>query len=267
MRANVLKSIWQSGGCVLNGWLHLPDSIAAEAMAHSGWDSLTIDLQHGVVDYGAALHMLQAISTTAVVPLVRVPWSEPGIIMKMLDAGCYGVVCPMINSRAECEAFVGACRYPPLGYRSYGPVRATLYAGEDYAANANDTVVTIAMIETRQAVDKLEDILGTPGLDAVYIGPADLGQSYGFAPRLDPEATEIVTVIEHIVATARARGIVAGMHTGSAAYARRMAAAGMQFLTIGSDLRLMAAAAKQTTTAFRGDATENTTKNTKATAY
>ena len=223
-------------------------------MAHSGWDSLTIDLQHGVVDYGAALHMLQAISTTGVVPLARVPWNEPGIIMKMLDAGCYGVICPMINTRAECEAFVGACRYPPLGYRSFGPVRATLYAGEDYAAHANATIVTIAMIETREAVDNLAEILVTPGLDAVYIGPADLGQSYGFAPRVDPEAAEMVTLIEHIVARAREYGIVAGMHTASVAYARRMADAGLQFVTIGSDLRLMAAAAKQATAAFRSDA-------------
>lgn len=254
MRPNTIRSIWQGGGCVLNGWLHLPDPLAAEAMAHSGWDSLTIDLQHGVVDYGAALHMLQAISTTPVMPLVRVPWSEPGTIMKMLDAGCYGVICPMINTRAECEAFVGACRYPPLGYRSFGPVRATLYAGDDYAAHANETILSIAMIETREAVDNLDEILGTPGLDAIYIGPADLGQSLGFAPRVDPDDAEIVELIERICATAREHGIVAGMHTGSAAYAQRMAARGMQFLTIGSDLRLMAAAAKQATAAFRSGA-------------
>src|SRR5688572_698577 len=119
MRPNPLREIWRNGGCALNGWLHLPDSMATEAMAQCGWDSLTIDLQHGTVDYQAALRMLQAISTTAAVPMARAPWNEPGIIMKLLDAGAYGIICPMVNSRADCEAFVGACRYPPLGYRSF----------------------------------------------------------------------------------------------------------------------------------------------------
>jgi 4-hydroxy-2-oxoheptanedioate aldolase len=251
MRANTIRSIWKQGGCVLNGWLHIPHAFAAEVMAHAGWHSLTIDMQHGVVDYGAAVGMLQAIGTTAVVPLARVPWNEPGTIMKMLDAGCYGIICPMINARADCEAFVGACRYPPHGYRSFGPVRAQLVAGQDYAAHANDTVIAMAMIETREAVNNLHDILSTPGLDAIYIGPADLSQSFGYTPRLDPVEPEIVNVIEQILAAARQHGVVVGMHTGSVEYAQRMAAKGMQFLTIGSDARLMAAAAGQITAAFR----------------
>jgi 4-hydroxy-2-oxoheptanedioate aldolase len=251
MRPNPLREIWQRGECVLNGWLHLPESIASEAMAHCGWDSLTIDLQHGFVDYQAAVRMLKAISTTAVVPLARVPWNEPGIIMRLLDAGCYGIICPMVNTRADCEAFVGACRYPPLGYRSFGPVRATLYAGDDYATHANATVVTMAMIETREAVANLEAILDVPGLDAIYIGPSDLGQSLGFAPRVDPEEPAILDVVQQIVAAAHARTIVVGMHTGSVAYAQRMAASGIQFVTIGSDMRLMMAGARETTAAFR----------------
>jgi 4-hydroxy-2-oxoheptanedioate aldolase len=251
MRPNTIRSIWQSGGCVLNGWLHAPSPFVSEVMAHSGWDSLTLDMQHGVIDYGAALGMLQAISTTAVVPLARVPWNEPGIVMKLLDAGCYGIICPMVNTRAECEAFVGACRYPPLGYRSIGPLRATLYAGDDYAAHANDTILTLAMIETRAAVDNLEAILSTPGLDAIYIGPADLSQNFGYAAKLDPTEPEIVDLIDRIVASAKQHGIVAGMHTGSVEYARRMAERGLQFVTIGSDMRLMAAAAQHTTAAFK----------------
>lgn len=251
MRPNTIRSIWGQGGCVLNGWLHLPNSFAAEVMAHAGWDSLTIDMQHGVIDYGAAVGMLQAIGTTSVMPLARVPWNEPGTIMKLLDAGCYGIICPMINSRAECEALVGACRYPPQGYRSFGPLRAQLYAGQDYAAHANETVITLAMIETREAVGNLHDILSTPDLDAIYIGPADLSQSFGYAPRMDPTEPEIVQVIDDVVTAAREHGVVAGMHTGSVEYARRMAATGVQFLTIGSDARLMAAAAAQATAAFR----------------
>src|SRR5918911_151717 len=169
MRENTIRTIWQRSGCVVNGWLSIPDGFAAEVSAHQGWDSLTIDLQHGLVDYQAAVRMLQGISTTPVIPLARVPWNEPGVIMKMLDAGCYGIICPMISTRAECEAFVRACRYAPHGYRSIGPTRATIYAGSDYAANANATVITMAMIETREAIDNLDDILSTPGLDAIYV--------------------------------------------------------------------------------------------------
>ncbi|MBL8674314.1 MAG: 2,4-dihydroxyhept-2-ene-1,7-dioic acid aldolase, partial [Rhodospirillales bacterium] len=120
MRENTVKRIWASGGAVVNGWLGIPSSVAAENMAQAGWDSLTVDLQHGLVDYQAGVGMMQAVCTTATMPLCRVPWNEAGIIMKMLDAGAMGVICPMINSRAECEAVVGACRYAPVGFRSVG---------------------------------------------------------------------------------------------------------------------------------------------------
>ena len=155
MRENAIRRLWREGGAAINGWLAIPTSFSAETMAHQGWDSLTIDMQHGVVDYQAALAMLTAISTTETVPLVRVPWLDQGIIMKMLDAGAYGVICPMINSAEEARRLVAACRYPPAGQRSFGPIRALLYAGADYAAHANDTVLSFAMIETRDGLDNL----------------------------------------------------------------------------------------------------------------
>ena len=131
MRENRVRTIWQSGEAAVNGWLHIPSSWSAEIMSHQGWDSLTVDMQHGLMDYQTALTMLQAVSTTPVTPLARVPWNEPGIIGRMLDAGAYGIICPMINTRADAEAFVGACRYAPQGYRSLGPTRANLYAGSE----------------------------------------------------------------------------------------------------------------------------------------
>src|SRR5215467_6916112 len=149
MRENRLRTIWKSGGAVVNGWLAIPNVFSTETMAQQGWDSLTIDLQHGLVDYQAAVSMLTAISTTPTMPIVRVPWLEPGIVMKVLDAGAYGVICPMINSAAEAREFVAACRYPPAGIRSCGPTRANIYAGPDYIANANRAIITMAMIETR----------------------------------------------------------------------------------------------------------------------
>jgi 4-hydroxy-2-oxoheptanedioate aldolase len=244
MRENKLREIWKSGGAVVNGWLGIPSAAAAENMAQAGWDSLTCDLQHGLVDYQAAVGMLQAISTTGIVPLARVPWLEPGIIMKLLDAGAYGIVCPMVNTRADCERFVGACRYAPQGYRSFGPVRAVWYAGQEYWKHANATVITMAMIETKQALDNLDDILSVPGLDAIYVGPADLSLSLIGAPVIPAVDPIVVKAIETIVAAAKRHNIVPGIHCVSAAHAKQMIALGYQFVTLLSDNALLNAAAK-----------------------
>ena len=253
MRENRLRAIWREGGVVVNGWLHVPSSFSAEVMAHAGWDSLTIDMQHGPVDYGSLVPMLQAISTTDTVPVVRVPWRDPGLIMRVLDAGCYAVICPMIGTREEAEAFVGACRYPPAGYRSYGPYRATLYGGEDYAGRADETVVTMAMIETREALENLEVILGVRGLDAVFVGPSDLGQSLGHGPGVDREEPAVLEAIDGVLAAAREHGLAAGIFTGSTEYASRMVEKGFRFVSVSSDARLMAAAAAEVVAELKGE--------------
>ena len=245
MRENRLRTLWRSGGAAVNGWLSIPNSFSAETMAHQGWDTLTIDMQHGMIDYSAMIPMLQAISTTTTVPVVRVPWLEPGILMKTLDAGAYGVICPMVNSREDAQRLVAYTHYAPRGTRSFGPVRATLYAGADYAQHANDTIVTFAMIETAQALDNLDEILSVEGLDAIYIGPSDLSLALGCTPTfddLDPRAAEAV---EHILARAKAHGVVAGIHNGTPESALNRIAKGFQFVTISSDARLIAAGAQQ----------------------
>lgn len=188
--------------------------------------------------------MLQAIGTTVTIPLARVPWNEPGIIMKMLDAGCYGIICPMVNTRDEAERFVGACRYPPLGYRSYGPTRVALYVGADYAPNANSTVITMAMIETATALHNLDAILSVPGLDAIYVGPADLSQSLGLQPQVDSTEPQLLAAIDTILAATCKHGVVAGMHTNSVAYAQQMIARGFRFVMVMSDARLLATGAE-----------------------
>lgn len=245
MRPNALRQIWNEGRAAINGWLTIPDGFAAETMAHQGWDSVTIDLQHGIVDYAAAVHMLTAISTTPAVPMVRVPWLEPGIIMRALDAGAYGVICPMTNTRAEAERFVSYTRYAPRGTRSFGPTRALLYGGADYPQHADATIVRFAMIETAQALENVDAILSVEGLDAVYIGPSDLSLSLGCRPVLDDLDPPAAQAIEHILARARAHGIVAGIHNGTAETARKRLAMGFRFVSIASDARLMAAAAQQ----------------------
>ena len=262
MRENLLRTLWQRNGYAVNGWLSLPAPFSAEVMAHQGWDSLTIDLQHGLIDYQTSVGMLQAISTTRTVPLVRVPWLDPGIIMKVLDAGAYGVICPMVNSAAEAREFVSACRYPPAGIRSCGPIRANIYAGPDYVANANGTIVTMAMIETRSGLDNLDEILSVEGLDAIYVGPADLGLALGCEPRFDPIEEEIVKAIERIVVRARKKNIVAGIHTASAANAQMMIRQGFQFVTVSTDVRLLIAKVSEILeTMGRGPSTDKATSS------
>jgi len=254
MRENRIRTIWKAGGAVVNGWLAIPNAFSAETMAHQGWDSLTIDLQHGVVDYQAAVNMLTAISTTNTVPVVRAPWLDPGILMKILDAGAYAVICPMVNTRADAELLVAATHYQPRGTRSFGPVRALLYGGADYPQHANDTIVVFAMIETRQALDNLDDILSVKGLDAVYIGPSDLSLSLGCRPAFDDVDLPVAEAIDHILARAKAHGLVAGIHNGAPEAALKRIEKGFQFVTISSDARLMAAGAQQVIAKMAGRA-------------
>ena len=254
MRANRMREIWQTGGAVINGWCGIPSGFSAEIMAHMGWDSLVVDTQHGVVGYETMVAMLQGISTTAVTPMVRVPWNNPADVMKALDAGAYGIICPMINSRVECEAFVGACRYAPRGYRSSGPIRATLYGGPDYHAKANDVVVAMAMIETTQALENLEAILSTPGLDGIYVGPSDLSITMGHSPGLDRTEEDVIAAYKKILAGCTRNGVRPGIHTGSAAYAKRMIEMGFQFVTLLGDARLLTMAGQQVVQEMRAGA-------------
>ncbi len=255
MRENRLRTLWKDDRAALNGWLAIPNGFAAETMAHQGWDTLTIDLQHGVVDYQAMVSMLQAISTTPTVPVVRVPWLEPGIIMKTLDAGAYGVICPMVNTREDAQRFVAYSSYAPQGTRSFGPIRALLYGGADYPEHANRTIVRFAMIETAQALDNLDAILSVEGLDAIYIGPSDLSLALGCRPTFDDVDPPVVQAIDHILARARAHGLVAGIHNGTPEAALGRIAKGFRFVTVSSDARLMAAGAQQVVAKMRAGTT------------
>ncbi len=255
MRENTLKKIWARGAAVVNGWLAIPSAFSAEVMAHQGFDSLTVDMQHGVVDYQTAVTMLQGISTTSVVPLARIPWNDPAFVMKILDAGAYGVICPMINTRQQAEALVRACKYPPRGYRSWGPVRASIYAGTDYGDHANDTLLVIPMIETAEALENLDDILSVPGVDAIYVGPSDLSLALGCKPRLDQTDPPVVEAQKKIVAACKRHGVIAGIHNNTAAYALKMIADGYQFVTLASDTRFLAAKAGEECKAVKQSAT------------
>ena len=245
MRKNKLKELFKAGKPIINSWLSIPSSFSAEIMANQGWDSITIDMQHGLIDYPNAVSILQAISTTDTTPLARVNWNEPGQIMKILDAGCYGVICPMISNREEAENFVQACQYPPKGYRSFGPIRANIYGGTDYAKHADNEILKLAMIETKEALEKLNEILDTPNLDGIYIGPADLSLSVGEVPGFDkPEKSKAFGEILRVLEAAKKRNLLAGIHNGTPEYAQKMIEKGFNLVTVGSDSRYIASGAK-----------------------
>ena len=235
---NRLRETWAAGKPVLNGWLGIPSTFSAEIMSKQDFDSITIDLQHGLTDYSIAVPMMQAMSAGDATMLCRVPWLEAGIIMKLLDAGAMGIICPMINSRAEAEAFVGATRYSPDGYRSSGPVRAGIIY-PDYHNQANKQIVSLAMIETEEAVANAEAICSTPGLTGIYVGPSDLAITMGEGPGLDRKPGKVYDAIQHVLKVAKKAGIKAGLHCMTPAYIKEMYACGFDFASLSNDVRLL----------------------------
>ena len=254
MIPNKLKQLWSQGKPTINGWCSIGNAFTAEIMAAQGYDSVTVDVQHGALDYSSLLPMLQAMRASGVVPMARVPWLEPGIIMKALDAGAYGVICPMVNNAEQAAEFVSYMRYPPLGQRSFGPTRVSFAAGADYGAHANDEMLAFAMIETAEGMSNLSSIAATPGLDGLYVGPADLtlGLAQGrLAPGFDREEPEMIAALKEIVAACKANGIRAALHCGTPEYAARAIEWGFDMTTVSGDSRLLAGAAAASVAKFR----------------
>lgn len=241
MRENKLRNLWASGQAATNVWASLPASYATEILAHQGWDSITVDTQHGVLGYQDMVAMLTAIATTPTVPLVRVGWNDPTQIMHAADAGAMGIICPTINTKEECEHFVGALRYPPLGYRSLGPNRAR-FLGDDYALRANDTILAIAQIETALGLEHVEAIATVKGLDMLYIGPSDLGLSMGREGKIDQTDPVVVKAIDRILAVAKNANLKAGIYCIAPDYSKQMLAKGFDLVTVASDVGLLTSA-------------------------
>lgn len=236
------KSHFAAGGTAVNGWCAIPSPVTAEIMGRAGFDMMTVDLQHGLIDYQMAVTMLQVLQGLPAPVMVRVPWNEPGIVMKCLDAGYAGLICPMINSAEDARRLVQSARYAPLGGRSFGPTRANLVHGPSYAKGANSSVLVLAMIETREALQNLDAILAVEGIDGIYVGPSDLGLSLGYEPTLEPTAPEVLNAIGAIVTKARASGRIAGIHTGSPVMIKTMLANGFHFASLLTDVRLFSSA-------------------------
>jgi len=251
MILNELKNVLNRNEVVINAWLHIPNTWSAEVMASVGWDSVTVDMQHGMADIGTAIQILQLISHMGVVPMVRASWNDPDQIGRFLDAGAYGMIAPMINTREEAERFVGACRYPPLGYRSLGPTRAKQYAGADYAAYANDEILTFAMIETKQAMENMEDIAKVEGLNVLYVGPGDLCNSLIGKAEQDSTDPVVMDAIKQIIAVAKDNNLYCGTHCNSVSYAKLMVELGMNIVTLQTDTVLLRNAANAALTDLR----------------
>ena len=234
MHPKSLNERWRDDGTALGAWISLREPLLAEAAALAGFDYVVIDMQHGLADFADVAAMVQAMARTTAVPVVRVPWNEQGIIGRVLDAGALGVIIPMVNSVDDARSAVEACRYAPVGTRSIGPLVTRTRHGADFPAIANEVVACIPMIETRQAVDDIDDILAVPGIDAVYIGPADLSLTYGLAPVVDHEGGPFIEALARVVAACRRHGVVPGVHANAALAAKRHGV-GFRMITVGFD--------------------------------
>jgi 4-hydroxy-2-oxoheptanedioate aldolase len=231
-----LQELWADGGITFGGWMAIASSVAAEAAARQGFEYVCCDLQHGVVDYQQSISMMQGTLVGGSIPICRVPWNEPGIIGKMLDGGATAIIAPMINTRAEAESLVRSCRYAPAGSRSFGPVVASLRDKAYFDSSKNVTV--IPMIETVEAIGNLDDILSTPGITAIYVGPADLSVTLGLPPGNNDDRSEFTDALRTIVAGCRKHGVVPGIHSTGALAARRVEM-GFQMITVAGDLLAM----------------------------
>ncbi len=250
MRPNTTLRTWRAGGQTLGTWIGLANTQVAELMANFDFDWLCVDTQHGLVDYADLCNMLPAISTTDTTPFVRVPWNEPYVIMRALDAGAYGVVVPMINTAEDARRAVAACKYPPEGMRSYGPSRAIIYGGPDYGQKANDEIAVILMVETDEGLANVEEIGATPGVDCLFIGPSDLSLAVGLEPGKgwgEPAFNEAVAAIE--AACAR-HGVAIGLYTHSTELAIEFWQRGYHMVDLLGDSRLLAAGVREALSAI-----------------
>jgi 4-hydroxy-2-oxoheptanedioate aldolase len=252
-----LRTKWEAGEPVFGMWAGIPTSLTAELSAAAGYDYVCVDLQHGLNDERAMISMFQATQAGGSVPLARLAWNEPWLIMRALDVGAAGVVVPLIGSRDEAARAVDACRYPPDGSRSYGPIRAELVMGSAAPEVVGGDALCFAMIETRDGLDRLDEIASTPGLDGLYIGPSDLALALGLSPRavtdeLGDDRRALADAIERIREACDRNGIIAGMHCGAGSAAARYAAAGFKMLTVGVDTNFYKATVRRELSQARG---------------
>lgn len=253
MKSNTVRARLKQGQACFGTWLTLPDPVAARLMAKSGFDWLTVELEHTPVTFETAAQSFGHIAAAGCVPLARVPWNTGENIKRVLDTGAFGIVVPMVNSRAEAEAVVSAARYQPLGARSIGgQLHSTNFDTDPatYYARANDEILVVVMIEHVKGVESAEDILSVPGIDVVFIGPNDLLNSMGRPPAFHSDEPAFTAAVDHVRVTARKHGVASGIHVLDAAAARRRIDEGFQFIAIGSEAGFMLSKAAEIVSAL-----------------
>jgi len=252
-----LRAKWDADEAAFGLWGSIPSSLTAELAAMAGYDYVCVDLQHGLSDEATMISMFQATQAAGATPLARLAWNEPWLIMRALDLGAAGVILPLIDNAAEARRAVESCRYPPVGRRSYGPIRAELVMGSAAPDTVGGDALCVAMIETREGLENLEEIAATPGLDGLYIGPSDLSIALGLPPgRLVGEMGEdrkpLADAIERIRRACEANGLIAGIHCGSGAAAEQYARQGFRLITVAVDTNLFKATIGRELGAARG---------------
>jgi len=254
MRGNRVKELIDGGGFAVNAWVSCDSPYVAEVLSHAGYDAVTIDHQHGMFGLDRVITLLQAVSGGPAMPMVRCSHLDLAEIGKLLDAGAYGLICPSIDTAEQCVELVSACRYPPVGRRSFGPSRGLLYGGPDYVQHADTTVQVWAMIESRQALENLEEIVAVPGLDGVYVGPNDMALSLGVPPATSPVAPEVQDALSRVAAFAHGAGVAVGAYCADAQMAAQLVADGYDLVTPGNDIVLLREGAAARLTVTRGNA-------------
>lgn len=253
MRPNLVKTRLANGEIIVNGWLSIGSSYSAEGVGHSGVHSVTVDLQHGMFGFSEALHMLQAISSTPATPLVRVRSLDTAEIMHVLDAGAYGIICPMISTPEEAAQVVAACRYPPKGIRSFGPSRGFLFGGADYVTEANQTVMAIPMVETAKGVERIDEILDVEGIDMIYLGPNDM--AFALDGHVSLRRPESERALAHVLARATRKAVPVGIFCSGADDAKARLAQGFQLVTPGNDFGHLTRSSAEAVQAILADGT------------
>ena len=251
-----LRENWNKGKPVFGAWAALPSFFSAELLVAEGLGYVCVDQQHGLIDYESALPMFAGIEARGCVALTRVPANEAWMIGRSLDAGAQGVIVPMVETKAEAARAVAACRYPPRGVRSYGPIRAALVGRSRDTQALGDSPLCFVMVETRKGLDNIRDIVRTPGLDGIYVGPADLALGLGLEPDLDKTEPEHVRAVQAILDACREAGIVAGIQCSNGKSGREYAERGFGLVTVAKDTALIQAGARREASLANGSAME-----------
>jgi len=247
MKGNIVKKKLNQGLPSVGTWLSVSSPFTSEMMSQVGFDWLVIDMEHNPISIETAGVMVSSIFNSNTVPLVRIPWNTGENIKRVLDMGAWGIVVPMVNSREEAERAVSNSKYFPLGNRSIGGSRHALgfsTSSTEYYKNANNEILLVIQIEHIDAVNRIDEILSVPGIDACFIGPNDLMSSMGIEPELETSKAEVNAVIEQIRKAAERHGIASGIHVPNAESANKRIKEGFQFVAVSSELGMMLSKAR-----------------------